>query len=59
MPNPIDLQKTLSGVSYPNSKQDIISHAKSNGVDKEVLAALNKVPDGDISGPDQAQNAVF
>jgi hypothetical protein len=59
MPNPIDVQKTLSGVSYPSSKQDIISHAKSNGADQEILDALNKLPDGEISGPDQVQKAVF
>jgi hypothetical protein len=59
MPSPIDLQKTLSGVSYPSSKQDIMSHAKSNGADQEILDALNALPDGDISGPDRVQKAVF
>jgi hypothetical protein len=53
------VQKALSGVSYPSSKQDLISHAKSNGADPEIINALGKLPDGDISGPDQVQKAVF
>jgi parvulin-like peptidyl-prolyl isomerase len=59
MPNPIDLQKALSGASYPSKKQDLISHAKDNGADEEILDALEKLPDGDVSGPDQVQKAVF
>jgi hypothetical protein len=59
MPNPIDVQKTLSGASYPCSKQDLISHAKSNGANQEILDALNKLPDGNIDGPDKVQQAVF
>ncbi len=59
MPNPIELQKALSGASYPSKKQDLIGHAKDNGADKEILDALENLPDGDISGPDQVQKAVF
>jgi hypothetical protein len=59
MPNPIDLQKALSGASYPSKKQDLISHAKDNRADEGILDALEKLPDGDISGPDQVQKAVF
>jgi Protein of unknown function (DUF2795) len=59
MPNPIDLQKALSGASYPSSKQDLIEHAKKNGADEEIVNSLNKLPDGEISGPDQVQKAVF
>ena len=59
MPNPIDVQKTLAGVSYPCSKEDLIEHAKSNGADQDILDGLQKLPDGEISGPDQVQKAVF
>ena len=37
MPNPIAVQKTLSSVSFPCSKQDLVSHAQSNGADREIL----------------------
>jgi len=59
MPNPIDVQKALSGANYPCSKQDLIGHAKNNGADDEIVNSLNKLPDGEISGPDQVQKAVF
>ncbi|KWX24608.1 hypothetical protein AFM11_07965 [Mycolicibacterium wolinskyi] len=59
MPNPIDVQKALSGAKYPSSKQDLIEHAKTNGADSEIVDALGKLPDGEISGPDQVQKAVF
>ncbi|KUI39473.1 DUF2795 domain-containing protein [Mycobacterium sp. GA-2829] len=59
MPNPIDVQTALSGANYPSSKQDLIEHAKSNGASQEILDGLQKLPDGEISGPDQVQKAVF
>jgi hypothetical protein len=59
MPNPIDIQKALSGATYPSSKQDLIEHAKKNGADSEIVNSLQKLPDGEISGPDQVEKAVF
>jgi hypothetical protein len=59
MPSPIDIQKALSGAKYPSSKQDLIERAKNNGADDEIVNSLNKLPDGEISGPDQVQKAVF
>ncbi len=59
MPSPRDVQKALSGADYPASKQDLIGRANYNGAGKEILDALNKLPDGQISGPDQVQKAVF
>lgn len=59
MPNPIDVQKALSGATYPSSKEDLIEHAKKNGADDEIVQSLNKLPDGDVTGPDQVQKAVF
>ena len=59
MPNPIDVQKALSGATYPSSKQDLIEHARTNGADDEIVNSLNSLPDGEITGPDQVQKAVF
>jgi hypothetical protein len=59
MPSPIDLQKALHGADYPAKKQDLIDLAKKNGADDEIIDSLNRLPDGDISGPDQVQKAVF
>lgn len=59
MPNPIDVQKALSGATYPSSKQDLIDHAKNNGADDDIVSSLQKLPDGEIGGPDHVQKAVF
>jgi Protein of unknown function (DUF2795) len=59
MANPIDLQKHLSGVSYPAGKNDLIATAQRNGADDQLLGALNKLPDKQFSGPDQVQKAIF
>ncbi|MCW2651224.1 MAG: hypothetical protein JWR32_2200 [Mycobacterium sp.] len=59
MANPIQLQKNLKGVNYPASKQDLVTRAKQNGADEQVLNQLNKLPDKEYSGPDQVTKAMF
>lgn len=49
--NPIHLQKALKGVDYPASKDDLISKAKDNGADDEVMTFLNGLPDREFGGP--------
>ncbi|WP_082933293.1 DUF2795 domain-containing protein [Mycolicibacterium elephantis] len=44
MPSPIDVQKALSGATYPSSKQNLIELAKTNGADDEIVESLNKLP---------------
>lgn len=57
-PTFIEVQKALSGISYPASKQDLAEHARGNGVDERVLKVLEKVPDRSYSGPDEVSKAV-
>jgi hypothetical protein len=59
MVSPIDIQKALSGMDYPASKQDIVSHAEKNGGDKEVLEALKGIEDREYEGPSGVSSAVF
>jgi hypothetical protein len=59
MPNPIELQKSLAGASYPSSKEQLIERAKANGANQDVLADLKKLPDREFDGPDQVQKAIF
>jgi len=53
----IRVQKYLSGISYPATKQQLIEHARSNHANKEVLNALEDFPDREYSGPDQVSQA--
>jgi hypothetical protein len=59
MVSPIDIQKALSGIDYPASKDDIVKHAESHGGDQEVLDALRNIDDREYEGPSGVSSAVF
>ncbi|MGY1813540.1 DUF2795 domain-containing protein [Blastococcus sp. SYSU D00820] len=59
MVSPIDIQKALSGMDYPASKEQIVSHAESNGGGKDVLEALKGIEDREYEGPSGVSSAVF
>lgn len=50
-PNPIQVQKYLSGVDYPVTKGQLLEKARDNGAGEDVLAALEKLPERDYNGP--------
>jgi hypothetical protein len=57
-PNPIDLQKHLSGVDYPASKDDLVRTAEEQGADDELLEALRGMPDKEYDSPTAVSKAV-
>ncbi|MCU1474381.1 DUF2795 domain-containing protein [Amnibacterium sp.] len=57
-PNPIRIQKFLSGIDYPASKDTIVETAKKEGADQRVLDALGRIPDGDYDAPTAVSKAV-
>ncbi len=57
-PNPIQIQKFLSGIDYPASKDTIVETAKKEGADQDVLDALGRIPDGDYDAPTSVSKAV-
>ncbi|WP_290051776.1 DUF2795 domain-containing protein [Amycolatopsis solani] len=50
-PNPIELQKYLSGVDYPAKRDDLVRAAERNGAGKDVLDTVRKLPDRTYEGP--------
>lgn len=50
-PNPVQIQKFLSGLDYPAAKQDIVDKAKAEGADRDVLDALEHLPDQEYNSP--------
>ena len=56
--NPIEVQKHLKGISYPASKQDVISTAESNGAPDDVIEALQAANTEQFDGPDDVQRAL-
>ena len=59
MPSPIDIQKALSGMDYPASRDQIVAHAEQNGTDAEILDALRGIDDREYEGPSGVSSAVF
>lgn len=49
--NPIQVQKFLSGVDYPATKDDIVETARSQGADDDTLEALRNLPRDDFNSP--------
>jgi hypothetical protein len=50
-PIPIEVQKYLSGVDYPVTKENLLAKARDNGAGADVLTALRKLPERDHNGP--------
>ncbi|PRX45949.1 uncharacterized protein DUF2795 [Prauserella shujinwangii] len=50
-PNPITMQKYLSGVHYPCSRDELVEHARDQGADGDVLEHLRSLPDRTYDGP--------
>lgn len=43
--SPANVTHHLSGVNFPASKQDLVKKAKANGVDRDILAIIQHMPD--------------
>ena len=56
--NPIEIQKRLSGIAYPASKDDLVSHAREENAPDEVLDTLQRLPERDYDGPTAVTEAV-
>jgi Protein of unknown function (DUF2795) len=56
--NPIEVQKHLKGMSYPATKDDVVSTAEENGADDEVVSQLLGLDKEEFSGPDDVMRAL-
>lgn len=57
--SPIDVQKALKGADYPASLDDLVSLAKRNGADDEVVDKLSSAESQQFDGPNDVQKALF
>ena len=57
-PNPIQIQKYLSGIDYPASKDTIVETAEKENAPSDVLDALSAIPEGDYDAPTAVSSAV-
>ncbi|MEV8593735.1 DUF2795 domain-containing protein [Streptomyces sp. NPDC052013] len=58
-PNPIDLQKALSGADYPADKKSLVERARKNKADDAIVSRLDSMKEGTYDGPNEVQKAVF
>jgi hypothetical protein len=56
--NPIQVQKFLSGMDYPASKDEIVEHAKSKGADENIMDTLEQLPEEDYETPADVSKAI-
>lgn len=56
--NPIEMQKSLGGVSYPASKEQIVRTAKEHGAPKKIMDALKSMPDKEYDSPAEINKEV-
>jgi hypothetical protein len=54
----IRVQRALGGASYPASKDQLIEHARGKNASKDILDALQNIPDQRYDGPDEVSKAV-
>ena len=57
-PEFIEVQKALGGVSYPATKDQLIEHARGKNASKDILDALQSIPDREYDGPNEVSKAV-
>lgn len=56
--NPIQVQKFLSGIDYPASKDDVLHTAESQGADDAVLGTLRNLPRDHFNSPNDISEAI-
>ncbi|MDA0564129.1 DUF2795 domain-containing protein [Streptomonospora sp. S1-112] len=57
-PTFIEVQKALSGVGYPSSRDDLVQHARQNKAGDEVVDALRNLPKQNYGGPDEVSRDI-
>lgn len=49
--HPVEVQKALSGIEYPASRDDLITHAKGNSASGNIIEALGELEDREYTNP--------
>jgi Protein of unknown function (DUF2795) len=53
----IEVQKALGGISYPATRDQLVDHAKGHNASKDILDALQALPDREYDGPNEVGKA--
>lgn len=55
--SPAEVQKYLSGVSYPTNKEDLERTAQQNGAPENVMSIIRQMPSEEYGGPQDVMKA--
>lgn len=55
---PVELQKSLKGVSFPASRDDVVKAAETNGADDDILQALRNLRETSFGTPADVSKAL-
>ena len=58
LPEFIQVQKALGGVSYPATKDQLVEHARGKNAGEDILDALQSIADREYDGPSEVSKAV-
>lgn len=56
--NPVQVQQYLGGVNYPASREDLVSYAKQQGADNNILQTIQNLPYDNFDTPADVSEAV-
>ncbi len=56
--NPIQVQKSLSGIDYPAKKDELVDRARQEGASQEVQQTLERLPDQTYNSPNDVSEAI-
>lgn len=56
--SPVEIQRYLSGVNYPASKEDLIARAQDNDASQGIFDVLNELPDQEYESPAQVSKEI-
>lgn len=54
----IDVQKALKGAHYPADKKSLVEQARANGAERDVMKALERLPDREFANPADVSKGV-
>ena len=56
--SPAQVQRFLSGLDFPSSRDELIDYAVEEGADEDVLDTLSQIPDETYYTPDDVSLAI-
>lgn len=56
--NPVQVERFLSGMDYPASKNDLVNYASSQGADDNVINTLEQMPGDNFNSVKDVSRAI-